>query len=114
MNTTSSITFYCRKSRVNATGAAAIEVCVTIGGEKMTTTLPRRCKPSEFRKQIQSRSQNPIKEYAKRKSSIIHKTEVQAFLLRFRRGYVSITEMIWKSKTMIFSAFFAIFGAISI
>lgn len=63
MNTSSSITFYCRKSRVNATGMASIEVCVTIAGEKMTSTLPRRCKPSEFRRRIQSRTQNPIKDY---------------------------------------------------
>lgn len=63
MNTTSSITFYCRKSKVNAAGLASIEVCVTIGGERMTSTLPRRCAPKEFRKKIQSRTQNPIKEY---------------------------------------------------
>ena len=63
MNTTSSITFYCRKSKVNAAGLAPIEVCVTTGGERITSTLPRRCTPTEFRKMIQSRTQNPIKEY---------------------------------------------------
>ena len=72
MNTTSSITFYCRKSRVNSLGMASIEVCVTIGGEKMTSTLPRRCKPDEFRKQIKSRTQNPIKDYT---SAIAEKIE---------------------------------------
>ena len=63
MNTTSSITFYCRKSKANAAGLASIEVCVTICGERITSTLPRRCAPKEFRKKIQSRTQNPIKEY---------------------------------------------------
>ena len=63
MNTTSSITFYCRKSKANAVGLASIEVCVTICGERITSTLPRRCAPKEFRKKIQSRTQNPIKEY---------------------------------------------------
>ena len=63
MNTTSSITFYCRKSKANAAGLASIEVCVTICGERITSTLPRRCTPKEFRKKIQSRTQNPIKEY---------------------------------------------------
>ena len=63
MNTTSSITFYCRRSKVNNAGLAPIEVCVTVGGERITSTLPRRCSPAEFRKMIQSRSQNPIKEY---------------------------------------------------
>lgn len=63
MNTTSSITFYYRKSKANAAGLASIEVCVTICGERITLTLPRRCAPKEFRKTIQSRTQNPIKEY---------------------------------------------------
>ena len=63
MNTTSSITFYCRKSKTNAAGLACIEVCVRLAGERITSTLPRRCTPADFRKQIQSRTQNPIKEY---------------------------------------------------
>lgn len=63
MNTTSSITFYCRKSKTNASGLACIEVCVRLAGERITSTLPRRCAPAEFRKMIQSRTQNPIKEY---------------------------------------------------
>ena len=29
----------------------------------MTSTLPRRCNSAEFRKKIQSRTQNPIKQY---------------------------------------------------
>lgn len=63
MNTTSSITFYCRNSKTNASGLACIEVCVRLAGERITSTLPRRCAPTEFRKMIQSRTQNPIKEY---------------------------------------------------
>lgn len=63
MNTTSSITFYCRKSKTNASGLACIEVCVRLAGERITSTLPRRCAPAEFRKMIQSRTQNPIKQY---------------------------------------------------
>lgn len=63
MNTTSSITFYCRKSKTDASGLACIEVCVRLAGERITSTLPRRCSPAEFRKMIQSRTQNPIKEY---------------------------------------------------
>ena len=63
MNTTSSIAFYCRKSKTDTEGLSSIEVCVTICGERITSTLPRRCAPKEFRKKIQSRTQNPIKEY---------------------------------------------------
>lgn len=80
MNTSSSITFYCRKSRVNATGMASIEVCVTIAGEKMTSTLPRRCKPSEFRRQIQSRSQNPIKDYTTAIAEKIEDLKTKCFI----------------------------------
>lgn len=72
MNTSSSITFYCRKHKENAAGTAPIEVCVTIGGERMTSTLPRRCNSAEFRKKIQSRTQNPIKQYT---SAVAEKIE---------------------------------------
>lgn len=63
MNTKSSIAFYCRKCKANAAGLASIEVVVTIGGERLTSTLPRRCTPQDFEKSIKSRAQNPIKEY---------------------------------------------------
>lgn len=63
MNTQSSIAFYCRKCKANAAGLASIEVVVTIGGERLTSTLPRRCTPQDFEKSIKSRVQNPIKEY---------------------------------------------------
>lgn len=63
MKTTSTISFYCRKSKENVAGLAPIEVSVCLGGERIVSTLPRRCKPSEFNKMIKSRTQNPIKEY---------------------------------------------------
>ena len=63
MNTTSSITFYCRKSKADKRGNAPIEVSVTIGGERIISTLPRRCKPRDFQRNMDSRANNPIKEY---------------------------------------------------
>lgn len=63
MKTTSTISFYCRKSKENAAGLAPIEVSVCLGGERFVSTLPRRCIPSEFNKMIKSRTQNPIREY---------------------------------------------------
>ena len=63
MNTKSSIAFYCRKSKANAAGLASIEVVVTIAGERLTSTLPRRCTPQDFERSLKSRAQNPIKEY---------------------------------------------------
>jgi len=63
MNTSSSITFYCRPSKVDKRGNAPIEVAVTLAGERIISTLPRRCKPRDFRRNMESRANNPIKEY---------------------------------------------------
>ena len=63
MNTSSSITFYCRPSKVDRNGNAPIEVAVTLAGERIISTLPRRCKPKDFRRNMESRAINPIKEY---------------------------------------------------
>jgi len=63
MNTTSSITFYCRPSKVDKNGNAPIEVAVTLGGERIISTLPRRCNPKAFRRDMESRAINPTKEY---------------------------------------------------
>lgn len=71
INTHSSISFYCRQSRVDKHGTSPIEVSVTLGGVRMLSTLPRRCKPNEFKKLMGARSQNPIKEYTSTVSSKI-------------------------------------------
>ena len=63
MNTSSSITFYCRPSKADRQGNAPIEVAVTLAGERIISTLPRRCKPKDFRRNMESRTINPIKEY---------------------------------------------------
>lgn len=63
MNTSSSITFYCRPSKVDRNGNAPIEVAVTLAGERIISTLPRRCKPKDFRRNMESRAINTIKEY---------------------------------------------------
>lgn len=63
MSTTSSITFYCRPSKVDRNGNAPIEVAVTLAGERIISTLPRRCKPRDFKRNMESRAINPIKEY---------------------------------------------------
>lgn len=63
MNTTSSITFYCRQSKADRNGNAPIEVSVTYGGERIISTLPRRCKPKDFRRDMESKTINPIREY---------------------------------------------------
>lgn len=80
MNTTSSITFYCRNSKVDKRGNAPIEVCVTIGGERLISTLPRRCKPSDFKRQMSVRRDNPIKDYTSAISSKIHSLQLKCLV----------------------------------
>ena len=90
MNTSSSISFYCRKHKENASGTAPIEVCVIIGGERMTSTLPRRCNSAEFRKKIQSRTQNPIKQYTSAVSEKIEALKTKCLI----EGKVFTKEML--------------------
>ena len=63
MYNTFSITFYCRKSRVNSKGTAPIEVRVTNNGKVVMTSLPKRAVPEDFVKQMSSKKQNSLKSY---------------------------------------------------
>lgn len=72
MHITFSICFYCRKSKQNAKGFAPIEVKVTTNGNIYLTSLPRKAKPQEFKRDMMSRQQTDIKTYT---STIYHKIE---------------------------------------
>lgn len=63
MYNTFSISFYCRNCKKNAKGFAPIEVRVTINGEVILSSLPRKAKPQEFKKDMMSRQQTDIKTY---------------------------------------------------
>ena len=63
MNTSSSITFYCRPSKADRNGNAPIEVAVTLAGERIISTLPRKCKPKDFKRNMESKAKNPIRDY---------------------------------------------------
>lgn len=49
--------FYCRQGKITKDGTAKIEMSVNYNGVRKVVTLPRRCKPSEFKKSKE------IKEY---------------------------------------------------
>lgn len=80
MNTTSSITFYCRKSKADKHGNAPIEVSVTIGGERIVSTLPRRCKPRDFKREMESHGKTPIKDYTSVISSKIEALQLKCLI----------------------------------
>ncbi len=63
MYNTFSICFYCRPSKTNKAGLAPIEVRVTINGNSFLTSLPRKAKPTDFKRQMLSRQQTDVKTY---------------------------------------------------
>ena len=60
---TSSISFYCRKSKEDKKGLAPIEVSIIIGGKRVFCNLPRKEYPEAFSKATASKRSNDIKEY---------------------------------------------------
>ncbi len=62
-HTTFDISFYCRDSKVNRQGLAPIEMSIVINGERCLITLPRKEKPSDFKRDRYSRKDNDIKQY---------------------------------------------------
>lgn len=63
MKQTLNINFYCRKSKANKQGLAPIEVSLIINGKRTYIALQRKAKPDEFEKSINSKKDNPIKQY---------------------------------------------------
>lgn len=61
--TTSSVAFYCRESKANKQGYAPIELALTINGERVFINTPRKEKPELYKKAIESKKGNEIKEY---------------------------------------------------
>lgn len=63
MKQTLNINFYCRKSKANKQGLAPIEVSLIINQKRTYIALQRKAKPDEFEKSINSKKDNPIKQY---------------------------------------------------
>lgn len=61
--TTFNVSFYCRKSKENAKGLAPVELSIVINGERVIITLPRKERPSEFKRAMEAKRQNDIKDY---------------------------------------------------
>lgn len=63
MRATHTIQLYCRQSKANKQGLANIEVSLIINGKRVFINLPRKEYPSEFKKMMESKRGNEIKEY---------------------------------------------------
>ncbi len=60
---TFSISFYCRKSKADKKGLAPIEISIVINGDRTYLRLPRKERPDEFAKAINSKRENEMKVY---------------------------------------------------
>ena len=63
MRNTYNITFYCRESKKDKDGLAPIEVSIIINGKRCFIQLPRRESPIAYKKAIESKRNNEIKEF---------------------------------------------------
>ena len=60
---TFSTQFYCRKSKADKKGFAPVELSIVINGERTYLRLPRKERPEEFKKALDSKRDNPTKVY---------------------------------------------------
>lgn len=58
---TFSTRFYCRKSKADKQGLAPVELSIVINGERTYIRLPRKERPDEFKKALESKRDNPTK-----------------------------------------------------
>lgn len=61
--TTHTLQFYCRSSKANKQGLSCIEASLIINGKRVFINLPRKEQPSVYKKAVDSKRQNEIKEY---------------------------------------------------
>ena len=62
-STTLNVSFYCRPCKASKKGVAPIELSLIINGERAYITLPRKENPATFKKCMEAKRTNSIKEY---------------------------------------------------
>lgn len=60
---TTCIQFYCRKSTANKQGLSPVQASVIINGERIIVNTPRKERPEVFKKALESRKANDIREF---------------------------------------------------
>lgn len=62
-STTLNVSFYCRPCKASKKGVAPIELSLIINGERAYITLPRKENPTTFKKCMEAKRTNSVKEY---------------------------------------------------
>ena len=57
------VNFYCRSSKATKKGLSPVEISIIINGKRVFIQLPRKEYPEAFKKAVESRKNNEIKEY---------------------------------------------------
>ena len=63
MRTTSSLQFYCRRSKATKKGLAPIEASIIINGKRVFINLPRKETPEDFARLTLAKKNNDLKDY---------------------------------------------------
>ena len=60
---TANVSFYCRESKKNKDGLAPIELSLVINGKRCYVQLPRKEAPAAFKRDLNSKKDNDLKDY---------------------------------------------------
>lgn len=74
---TANLSFYCRESKKNKDGKAPIELSLIINKERCYIQLPRKESPDEFKRAVESRKGNSIKEYLEQVRHRVGEIEIE-------------------------------------
>lgn len=68
-----SFSFYCRSSKVNRYGFAPVELSIIIEGKRVFINLPRKEKPSVFKRSLSSPKNNEVKQYVSSQYNVVNR-----------------------------------------
>ena len=74
------VSFYCRESKKNKDGTAPIEISLVINGKRCYVQLPRKEAPATFKREINSKKDNDLKDYLR--SVRVRLNEIETAFLR--------------------------------
>ena len=77
---TANVSFYCRESKKNKDGTAPIELSLVINGKRCYVQLPRKEAPADFKRDLNSKKDNDLKDYLR--SVRVRLNEIETTFLR--------------------------------
>ena len=84
------VSFYCRESKKNKDGTAPIEISLVINGKRCYVQLPRKEAPATFKREINSKKDNDLKDYLR--SVRVRLNEIETAFLRDGRSTTRIIQ----------------------